>query len=99
VQALRERTALGFPPAARMAELVGAPAAVADLLDRLMLPAGVQVLGPVPHGAEGQVRALVRAPRSQALLMTRALRAGQGERSAHKEPDHVTVRVDPVDLA
>ncbi len=114
-QALRERSALGFPPAARLAELVGAPAAVDDLVRRLALPDGAQVLGPVPvgshdgrhdgsadgshDGSQGEVRALVRAPRGQALAMTRALRAAQGERAAAKATEHVSVRVDPVDLS
>jgi primosomal protein N' (replication factor Y) len=106
--ALHERTALRFPPAARLAELVGPPEAVRDLLDRLDLPPDAEVLGPVadhrwrPGGrddAPPPVRALVRAPRSQALAMTRAVRAAQGERSAHKVSDHVAVRVDPVDLS
>jgi primosomal protein N' (replication factor Y) len=106
--ALRERTALRFPPAARLAELVGSPEAVRDLLDRLDLPANAEVLGPVADDrrrtggrddAEPAVRALVRAPRGSALAMTRAIRAAQGERSAHKATDHVMVRVDPVDLS
>jgi len=41
----------------------------------------------------------VRAPRSAALEMTRALRVAQGERSAHTASEHVTVRVDPAALA
>jgi len=97
--ALRERAGLGFPPVARIAELTGTQPAVDDLLRRVHLPAAAEVLGPVPQGGDHQVRALVRAPRSAALEMTRALRVAQGERSAHKASEHVTVRVDPAALA
>ena len=59
---LAERRELGFPPAARMAALTGAAAAVAELLAAARLPEGAEVLGPVPVG-EDQERMLVRVRR------------------------------------
>ena len=45
---LADRREAGFPPAARMASLTGAPAAIRDLLSHARLPEGAEVLGPVP---------------------------------------------------
>jgi primosomal protein N' (replication factor Y) len=45
---LAERRELRFPPAARMASLSGPHRAVRALLDAAELPAGAEVLGPVP---------------------------------------------------
>jgi primosomal protein N' (replication factor Y) (superfamily II helicase) len=45
---LAERAELGFPPAVRMAALTGSPQDVRDLLAAVTLPAGAEVLGPVP---------------------------------------------------
>ena len=100
---LEQRTRLGFPPAVRMAALVGTSDAVADLLVAADLPASAGVLGPLPlEGAtrEGEplVRALVRVPLRDGPLLTAALKAGQAVRSARKAGDFVTVRVDPVEL-
>ena len=52
---LAEREQLAFPPAVRMAALTGPAAAVEELLGRAGLPAGAEVLGPVPdeHAAAG----------------------------------------------
>lgn len=51
---LAERTALGFPPAMRVAGLTGSLPAIKELLAIAELPAGAGVLGPVPIvGAEG----------------------------------------------
>jgi primosomal protein N' (replication factor Y) (superfamily II helicase) len=44
---LAERSALGFPPAVRMAAVTGPAAAVAGLLAAAALPAEAEVLGPV----------------------------------------------------
>jgi len=46
---LAERAELGLPPAAAVATVDGAPAAVRSFLDVARLPAGAVVLGPVPH--------------------------------------------------
>ncbi|MFJ1754649.1 primosomal protein N' [Kitasatospora sp. NPDC088134] len=45
---LDEREELRFPPVSRMASVTGPARAVADLLGLLRLPAGADVLGPVP---------------------------------------------------
>ncbi|MEU8351108.1 MULTISPECIES: primosomal protein N' [Streptomyces] len=48
VRELGERSELGFPPVSRMAAVAGLPEAVADFLGTVRLPAGAEVLGPVP---------------------------------------------------
>jgi len=45
---LAEREELAFPPAVRMAAITGPAAAVEELLGRVGLPTGAEVLGPVP---------------------------------------------------
>jgi primosomal protein N' (replication factor Y) len=94
---LADRRALGFPPAVRLAALTGPAPAVAELLTLADLPAGADVLGPVP-GREGAVRALVRVPKAHGAALARALRAAQGVRSARKAPDPVRVQIDPVEI-
>lgn len=89
---LAERTALGFPPAVRMASVTGPAAAVAELL--VGLPG--EVLGPVPAGE--QERYLLRVPRTAGADLAAALKAAAGVRSARKaEP--VRVELDPRTLA
>jgi primosomal protein N' (replication factor Y) (superfamily II helicase) len=51
---LAERGELRFPPAVRLASLTGAEAAVREVVAAADLPAGAQVLGPVP-AADGAV--------------------------------------------
>jgi primosomal protein N' (replication factor Y) (superfamily II helicase) len=95
---LAARTELGFPPAVRMAALDGAPGTLADL----DVPAGAEVLGPVPVPGEPQgerERLLVRVPRSQGSVLASALAALQAGRSARKLPDPLRVELDPVELA
>jgi primosomal protein N' (replication factor Y) len=98
---LAERAELGFPPAVRMAAVTGEPAAVASVINGIG-PA-FEVLGPVPLDqqqpqAEGEVRALVRAPRADGAMLARALQAAQAGRSARKEGGGVRVQLDPPDL-
>ncbi len=50
---LAERAELGFPPAVRMASVTGTPEAVAEFIGSAELPAGAEVLGPVPQGGSG----------------------------------------------
>jgi primosomal protein N' (replication factor Y) len=109
---LAERRQLGFPPAARLASLTGPPAAVRELIDAARLPAGAEVLGPVPwpgagprQGAgpaqraeEQKERALIRVPRPAGPELARALKAAQGVRSARKATDTVRVEIDPLEL-
>jgi primosomal protein N' (replication factor Y) len=94
---LADRRELGFPPVVRMASLTGTPAAVADLLALAKLPAGAEVLGPVPAD-DGQERMLVRTGRSGGRALALALRTAAGLRSARKAGDPVRVQVDPLDL-
>ncbi|MGE5831159.1 MAG: primosomal protein N', partial [Micromonosporaceae bacterium] len=100
---LAERRELGLPPAARMASLTGPADAVAELLEALVLPAGAQVLGPVPvigaSAAPGTERALVRvASRVDAGALAEALRAAAGVRSARRAEGAVRIQIDPRDL-
>ncbi|MBO0839107.1 MAG: primosome assembly protein PriA, partial [Actinobacteria bacterium] len=103
---LADRADLGFPPAVRMASAQGTSDAVASLL--ASLDPAFEVLGPVPvepppAPAEGtlpeeEVRALLRAPRTDGTALARALQAAQAARSARKEGGGVRVQLDPADL-
>jgi primosomal protein N' (replication factor Y) (superfamily II helicase) len=107
---LADRSDLGFPPAVRMAAVAGSAPAVDSLLSS-MTP-GFEVLGPVPvaaspdpvpagadlASADEQVRALVRAPRSQGAALAAALHAAQAARSARKEGGGVRVQLDPAEV-
>jgi primosomal protein N' (replication factor Y) len=94
---LAERTALGFPPAVRMASVTGTPRAVTDFLALTRLPGSADTLGPVPVGEEAE-RMLLRVPRSDGRALAAALHAAAGVRSARKEADPVRVEVDPAEL-
>jgi primosomal protein N' (replication factor Y) len=94
---LAERRELGFPPAVRMASLVGTPEGVADLLAAARLPDGVVPLGPVP-AADGRERLLLRTSRGGGGALAAALREAAGVRSARKAADPVRIQVDPLDL-
>jgi primosomal protein N' (replication factor Y) (superfamily II helicase) len=106
---LAERAELGFPPAVRMAAITGSSAAIADFVGSAGLPAGAEVLGPVPvepNGAEpdtgARERALIRIPRADGLALARALHAAQAARSARKDgagPKSVRVQLDPAEVA
>jgi primosomal protein N' (replication factor Y) len=101
---LAERAALGFPPAVTIAEVTGEAGEVDELIAATAMPPDVQVLGPVPvvtdraaPPSQGEVRALIRVPRSTGADLAAALHDAQGVRSARKAPV-VRVRIDPVDL-
>ena len=94
---LAERRELGFPPAARMASLTGKPEAVAELLAVARLPAGAEVLGPVPAD-DDQERMLIRVSRSQAAAMAHALHEAAAVRSAKKAALAVRLEVDPATI-
>jgi primosomal protein N' (replication factor Y) len=86
-----------------MASVAGSPAALADFLEVLRLPAEADVLGPVPeppraHEEGERERYLLRVPRNQGLALAQALAEVQGVRSAKKVPEHVRVQLDPLDL-
>ncbi|MBK5305281.1 MAG: primosomal protein N' [Frankiaceae bacterium] len=93
---LADRTEVGFPPATRMASVEGPPRAVAEFVQDLDLPAGAELLGPVP-AKDGEERLLVRVARAHGLELAAALKAAQAVRSARKgEP--VRVELDPQTL-
>jgi primosomal protein N' (replication factor Y) (superfamily II helicase) len=98
---LAERAELRFPPAARMAALSGPGSAVQALLDGTALPAGTELLGPLPvTGAADPelVRYLLRVDRKAGADLALALRTGQAARSAAKAPGTVRVQLDPAEL-
>ena len=98
-----ERQSAHLPPASRVATLTGEPDDLAHAVSALHLPAGAEVLGPVP--AEGvrdalageTVRYVVRVPRSSGAALSAALGELQAQRSTRKLP-HVRVEVDPAEL-
>jgi primosomal protein N' (replication factor Y) len=100
-----ERQSAHLPPASRMATLTAAEPDVVAALDALRLPAGAEVLGPVPVPVTGPpdpdtgpaFRAVVRVPRASGADLSRTLTEMQGVRSARKLPV-VRVQVDPVRL-
>ncbi|HET7399481.1 MAG TPA: primosomal protein N' [Intrasporangium sp.] len=103
---LAERRELDLPPAVRMAQLTGSRHALAGAIEQLDLPAGAQLLGPMPLPDPGRAvdgagaadrHALVRIDLRRQAELTRALVALKATRSARKEPDVVGVRVDPLD--
>jgi primosomal protein N' (replication factor Y) (superfamily II helicase) len=101
---LADRADLGYPPAARLAELTAPYGAVVDLLALAELPEKAEVLGPneLPDlDKEGHKvhRALVRVAAAEGRALAAALKAAQGVRTARGEADFVKIRIDPVDLA
>jgi len=100
---LSERNELRFPPAVRLASLTGPQDAVRDVLSAAGLPAGADVLGPVPADGGGEaggdtVRMLVRADRRSGTALATALRDAQAARSARKDAGVVRLQLDPPEL-
>lgn len=93
----QERREAHLPPAARVATVTGEPEAVDGAMALLRLPEPTDVLGPVPHGDQGEVRTVVRVPRRLAPELSRALGEMQRQRSARKLAA-VRVQVDPPSL-
>lgn len=101
---LADRADLGYPPAARMAELTAPYKALVELLGLAELPEKAEVLGPneLPDlDKEGHQlhRALVRVAAAEGRALAAALKAAQGVRTARGEEVFVKIRIDPVDLA
>uniref|UniRef100_UPI003570CC68 primosomal protein N' n=1 Tax=Nocardia jiangxiensis TaxID=282685 RepID=UPI003570CC68 len=107
---LAARAEVRFPPAVRLAALDGTTDSIAELLGETQLPAGVEVLGPVPlpPGARTPFsagdapteieRMILRADRGQAAAMSRALTAALAVRSTHRSGDPLRVQIDPIDI-
>lgn len=113
VRELAERAELGFPPVSRMASVAGRAEDVVELLRDAGLPAGAEVLGPVPLPAldparprrpgdpppgEQWERALVRVRPGQGTALAAALKAARAARLVKREGEAVRVRIDPPDL-
>jgi len=108
---LAERVELSLPPAVRMAQLVGPRVAVRRGVEMAGLPASVERLGPLPWVPAGPahepgpattgpgpiIQLLLRAGLDDGPAMTAALTRMKALRSARKEPEQVSVRVDPTD--
>jgi primosomal protein N' (replication factor Y) len=110
---LDERVELSLPPAVRMAQLVGSRVAVQRGVQMAGLADGVEQLGPLPWAPVGQTPAAAGSataggvtPKIQLLLrvgladgpaLTAALTRMKALRSARKEREPVSVRVDPMD--
>lgn len=85
VRELAERAELRFPPVSRMASVRGVAAALADFAETVRLPAGTEVLGPVPDSGPGS--------RSGVPGAARARRTGA---AASDEPwERLLLRVPP----
>jgi primosomal protein N' (replication factor Y) (superfamily II helicase) len=98
---LADRAELRFPPVVRMAALTGPDGAARSLLEATTLPAGTELLGPlpVPGAAEPEVvRYLLRVPRTAGAELALALRAGQAARTAAKAAGTVRIQLDPAAL-
>jgi primosomal protein N' (replication factor Y) len=100
---LVDRSAAHLPPIYRVAELTGAAADLTDLIAVAALPAGAQVLGPVPttgrRATAQAMRTLVVVPSEDGGKLATALKAATAIRSARRDGAPVNVRIDPVALA
>ncbi|WP_345203578.1 primosomal protein N' [Fodinibacter luteus] len=102
---LDERRGLSLPPAARLAVLTGARHALEAAVGELDLPVAAAVLGPLPlgpmrpgaHTGEERWRTVVTVPPADGPALTRELAALRARASARKDPEPVSVRVDPPD--
>jgi primosomal protein N' (replication factor Y) len=98
VRELAERAALGFPPAVRMAAVVGPPAGVGELLQLAHLPPAAELLGTVPAGDDTE-RALIRVPRPAGVDLAAALKTAASLRASRKAADPVRIVLDPAEVA
>ncbi|MFD7847357.1 primosomal protein N', partial [Nocardia sp. NPDC059764] len=107
---LDQRVEVRFPPAVRFAAIDGTSDSIAELLGEAKLPGDVEVLGPVPlpPGARKPFssgdspaeveRMILRADRSGAAALSRALTAAQAIRSTHRSDAPLRVQIDPIDI-
>ncbi|WP_375486342.1 primosomal protein N' [uncultured Jatrophihabitans sp.] len=94
---LSERAELDFPPVSRMASVTGPAAALSELTSALHAPEGLQTIGPVPVGHDGQ-RLLLRVPRAAGADLAHALKTAAAGRSARRSADPVRIQLDPLEL-
>ncbi|HEY5247278.1 MAG TPA: primosomal protein N' [Dermatophilaceae bacterium] len=108
---LAERVGLSLPPTVRMAQLVGGRVAVQRGVELAGLAASVERLGPLPWvpavptgspaGIDGEaapkIQLLLRVSLEDGPSLTAALTHMKAVRSARKEREPVSVRVDPTD--
>lgn len=101
---LAARTELGFPPAVAMAAVDGAGPDIGAFVESIELPAGSDILGPVPlpigvrppAGADdGAERILLRIDRARGHALAAALIEAQVRRNTHHETGPIRVQVDP----
>ncbi|GAA3946456.1 primosomal protein N' [Microbacterium soli] len=99
---LEARLPLRMPPTVRVAQIEGRPASVRTALDALSsagLPADA-VLGPLPVGTEGRVRALARFGYAEGRRVAETLRAvviadaAQGRRGRDRHRVSLSVHLD-----
>lgn len=96
---LADRVELRFPPAVRMAALIGDPSAVLAASTDDGLPIGTERLGPVRDARTGQLeRILLRVPIGQGAALASALAVIKARRSAMKAADRLRVVMDPPDI-
>ncbi|MFW5471523.1 primosomal protein N' [Knoellia sp. CPCC 206435] len=95
---LAERVELGLPPAARVATLTGARPALQSAVAEMRLGASVRVLGPLPLAADTE-RVVLTAPLADGPALAAEVAAMRARRSARKEAQPVTARLDPRDPA
>jgi len=107
---LSARTEVRFPPAVRLAALDGTTDSIAELLGEAKLPGTVEILGPVPlpPGARKPFssgdtpaeveRMILRADRTQAAALSRALTAALAVRSTHRSDAPLRIQIDPIDI-
>ncbi|MBK8757617.1 MAG: primosome assembly protein PriA [Actinomycetales bacterium] len=104
---LSERIDLRLPPASAVARLAGSRRAVLAAADEVAAAVAVERLGPLPipatrHTGSGagdpaavaQVQVVVRTPLIHAPALAQALTAVRAVRSARKDPEPLTIRVD-----
>ena len=93
---LAERRELGFPPAARMASLTGRPRRSPTCSRPRRLPAGAEVLGPVPAGDESGADAGAGVARPGRRRWPARCTRPPAVRSARKAAQPVRIQVDPL---
>lgn len=96
---LADRVELRFPPAVRMAALIGDPSAVLAASTDDGLPINTERLGPVRDVRTPQLeRILLRVPIGQGAALAGALAVIKARRSAVKAADRLRVVMDPPDI-